>query len=106
MEAMCGYLELGINSLSAKQVSMADLTMPFSVLLGGVVVDKSGLEGRFDARLTFDPAITTNSAQPSSDPNLPSIFTAVQEQLGLKLEAGKGPVDVLVIDGAERPSEN
>jgi uncharacterized protein (TIGR03435 family) len=45
-------------------------------------------------------------AIPMTDPNGPSIFTVVQEQLGLKLEATKGPVDVIVIDSVQKPSEN
>ncbi len=97
---MCGYLGLGRSSLSARQVSTGDLALAFSQLLGRSVVDKTGLTGKVDAHLTFDPA------EPATDPSLPSIFTAVQEQLGLKLEPARGPVDVLVIESAERPSEN
>jgi uncharacterized protein (TIGR03435 family) len=103
---MCGYLGLGRGSLSARQVDTADLAMAFSQLLGRTVVDKTGLACKVDAHLTFDPVITANSTEPSTDPTLPSIFTAVQEQLGLKLESARGQVDVLVIDSAERPSEN
>ena len=103
---VCGYLGLGRGSLSARQVSTADLAMAFSQLLGRSVVDKTGLTGKVDAHLTFDPVITANSTEPSTDPALPSIFTAVQEQLGLKLESARGQVDVLVIDSAERPTEN
>ena len=103
---MCGYLGLGRGSLSARQVDTADLAMAFSQLLGRTVVDKTGLTGKVDAHLTFDPVITANSTEPSTDQTLPSIFTAVQEQLGLKLESARGQVDVLVIEGAERPSEN
>jgi uncharacterized protein (TIGR03435 family) len=103
---MCGYLGLGRSSLTARQVSTADLVMAFSQLLDRSVVDKTGLTGKVDAHLTFDPVITGNSTEPSTDPNLPSIYTAVQEQLGLKLESARGQVDVLVIESAERPSEN
>jgi uncharacterized protein (TIGR03435 family) len=103
---MCGYLGLGRGSLTAKQVGMADLTMAFSQLLGRTVVDKTGLTGKIDAHLIFDPDIAANPMEPSADSGAPSIFTAVQEQLGLKWESAKGPVDVLVIDSVEKPSEN
>jgi len=64
---------------------------------GRPVVDRTGLTGRFDFTLTWAPEGTT-------DTDAPSIFTALQEQLGLKLEPATGPVDVLVVDSVERPS--
>jgi uncharacterized protein (TIGR03435 family) len=64
-----------------------------------IVIDKTGLIGTYDWMLAWDP-------EPAEDSTAPSIFTAVQEQLGLKLEAQKGPVETLVIDNAERPTEN
>jgi len=59
-------------------------------------------------RLPLPPFAAGAQAAPPvlSDPSGPSLFTAVQEQLGLKLESMKGPVEVLIIDHAERPSEN
>jgi uncharacterized protein (TIGR03435 family) len=68
--------------------------------------------GNFDLALTWtpDPVPQRDSAGgpafPPIDPNGPSIFTAVQEQLGLKLESTKGPVDILVIDRVEHPTED
>jgi uncharacterized protein (TIGR03435 family) len=53
----------------------------------------------------FDKKVAAGGIAPA-DPNGPSIFTAIQEQLGLKLDARKGPVDVLIITRAERPSQN
>ena len=71
------------------------------------VVDKTGLNGRYDFTLRFtrdrDLGGPLNSA---ADPDAPSIFTALQEQLGLKLESAKGLVDILFIDHAERPEDN
>jgi len=64
---------------------------------GRIVVDRTGLSGNWQFVLTFAPEGTTES-------NAPSFFTALQEQLGLKLESTKGPVDVLVIDHVERPT--
>jgi uncharacterized protein (TIGR03435 family) len=61
-----------------------------------VVVDRTGLKGSFDVDLEW-------SSDPTSDK--PSIFTAVQEQLGLKLEFERNPVDVVIIDHVERPTE-
>jgi uncharacterized protein (TIGR03435 family) len=63
------------------------------------VIDKTGLQGRYDWTLVWDP-------EPNPDSTEPSLFTAVQEQLGLKLDAQKGPVETLVIDSVAHPSEN
>jgi uncharacterized protein (TIGR03435 family) len=80
------------------------------------VVDLTGIKGVFDLKLSWtpDPATVRNPAEnkesPSvesmSDPSGPSIFSALQEQLGLRLEARKVPVEIIVIDHVERPSEN
>jgi uncharacterized protein (TIGR03435 family) len=77
-----------------------------------VVVDQTGLAGNFDVDLTWTPdqlrppSPVGAPALPPIDPNGPSIFTALQEQLGLKLDAQRGLVDVLVIDRVEKPTEN
>jgi uncharacterized protein (TIGR03435 family) len=68
------------------------------------VVDRTGLTGTFDVRLEYTPQIAGAQAADPSAP--PLIFTAVQQQLGLKLETTKAPVDVLVIDHVEEPSPN
>jgi uncharacterized protein (TIGR03435 family) len=66
------------------------------------VADQTGLTGRWDFLLKWRPDESV-----TSDANaLPGLFTAIQEQIGLKLEAVKAPVDVLVIDHVERPSAN
>jgi uncharacterized protein (TIGR03435 family) len=70
--------------------------------LGRPVIDKTGLKGLFDFRFQF----VRQALSPNPDVSGPSIFTAIEEQLGLKLESAKGPVEVLVIDHVERPSEN
>ena|SRR5579863_235705 len=101
----CGYLAWGRDHVDATKASMADFAKILSRLLGRTVVDKTGITERFPIHLKFIPdevAAGDNSADAAG----PSIFTAVQEQLGLKLESGKGPVEVLVIDHAEKPSEN
>ena len=63
------------------------------------VVDGTGIQGTFDVKLEWSP-------DQSGDSPGPSIFTALQEQLGLRLESGKGPVDILIVDSVDRPSEN
>jgi uncharacterized protein (TIGR03435 family) len=63
--------------------------------------------GLFDFQLRFIPEVGTGpQVAPQVDPAFPSLFTAIQEQLGLKLESSKGPVEVLLIDGVSKPSEN
>jgi uncharacterized protein (TIGR03435 family) len=78
------------------------------------VIDKTGITGKFNFRIEFasdeaTPFFRTAGGDPSAvptDPAGPSIFTALQQQLGLKLERATGPVEFLVIDHVERPSEN
>jgi uncharacterized protein (TIGR03435 family) len=69
---------------------------------GRLVVDKTNLKGFFDFRLQFVPNELSGKPEVSG----PTIFTALQEQLGLKLESAKGPVEVIVIDSVQKPSEN
>jgi bla regulator protein blaR1 len=84
--------------------------------VGRSIIDKTGLTGRYDVQLSFlpdggrggplGPLPPGAPALPPIDPDAPSIFTAVQEQLGLKLESGRGPVDVIVIERVEPPTED
>lgn len=77
----------------------------FLSALGRTVINKTGLTGAFDFHLEWTPERGSSTLQ-ADDSGAPSIFTAVQEQLGLKLAAGKGPVEFVVIDHAEKPSGN
>jgi uncharacterized protein (TIGR03435 family) len=93
----------GIAELNAKGVPMTHFAATLSQQLGRVVVDKTGLKGSFDIKLRWTPdQVTLNTRDVSG----PSIFAAVQEQLGLRLESAKGPVDVIVVESAEKPAEN
>ena len=108
----CGFGGWSRSRYEATTGSMTDLAGGLSGLLERTVVDKTGITGTFHILLTFTPDDSTIRlpdipdlpAAPASDG--PNIFTAIQEQLGLKLESAKGPVDVLVIDHVEKPSEN
>jgi uncharacterized protein (TIGR03435 family) len=79
------------------------LTGLLSEVVDRTVVNKTALMGAFDFHMEWAPLLMSPV---QSNNEGPSIFTAVQEQLGLKLEAAKGPVDFLVIDHAEKPSDN
>jgi uncharacterized protein (TIGR03435 family) len=99
--------ETGLNTnIAGHEGRMVGINAPVFYLstvlsnkLSHPVIDKTGLQGKYDWTLVWDP-------DPGSESTEPSIFTAVQEQLGLKLDAQKGPVETLVIDSVERPSEN
>ena len=108
---------MGRGQLSGEGVQLQMLTQVLSNQLGRPVIDRTGLKGNFDFKLewTPDPGQSAGpfgggppgaDAPPPPDPNGPSIFTALQEQLGLRLESQKGPVEILVIDRVEKPSEN
>jgi uncharacterized protein (TIGR03435 family) len=108
----------GTGSLEANDVEFSSFVQMLSQQLGRTVVDKTGLKGRYDLKLQwapemgqrpttpFGPVPAGVDLPPAADPSGPSIFTAVQEQLGLKLESTKGPVEVLIIDSVEKPTEN
>jgi uncharacterized protein (TIGR03435 family) len=93
----------GFIDSAASQLS--ELTIRLSALLGQPVVDMTGDNRKFDFHLRWTP----DDAQTGTDsaaPDRPSLFTALQEQLGLKLESGKVSGDVLVVDHAELPTDN
>jgi uncharacterized protein (TIGR03435 family) len=93
----------GERTMQATHVSMADFALLLKFFLDRPVVDQTGLTGRYDFRLqwTFD-----ETKAPSDGSAAPGVFTAIGEQLGLKLEPVKAPTDVLVVDKVEHPSEN
>jgi len=95
----------GSGELTARGIPISMLAAQLATSLGRPVIDRTGLTGNFDLNLQWTQQEMLDAEQ-KSDPSRPSLFTAVQEQLGLKLESQKGPVEVLVIDRAERPSEN
>jgi uncharacterized protein (TIGR03435 family) len=94
----------GYNSkITAKCQPMASLAKVLSGQLHRSVIDKTALTGNYDLTLQWTPDGAPASTEADSSP---SIYTAVQEQLGLKLQSAKAPVEVLVVDHAATPSEN
>ena len=106
-------MRIGPGNIAGGGSTMAQFADTLSIWAGRIVVDRTGLTGGFDIDLTWTPEQLPGGRGgdlppgfPAIDPNGPSIFTAVQEQLGLKLDSTKGPVDVLVIDRLEHPTED
>jgi hypothetical protein len=99
---MRGSFMRGGGTLSGIGQPLAAIAQQLSSAVDRIVVDRSGLAGQFDYDLRWSNAglRATDAAADES----PGIFTAVQEQLGLRLDPSRGPVDVVVIDSAERPS--
>ncbi len=97
-----GNLDVHNTEMTARGVSVADLAMNLSFPLDRTVIDKTGLTGRYDFQLRW----TADGASTGAADAPPDLFTAMEEQLGLKLQAAKGPVTTLVIDHVERPEEN
>jgi uncharacterized protein (TIGR03435 family) len=99
-----GGMSVHNRNLVATGVPIARLVDQLSAQLQRVVVDKTGLAGNYNFQLTWSP---DDAAPPSPDVAAPpDIFTALEEQLGLKLQPGKEEIDTLVIDHVEYPSEN
>jgi uncharacterized protein (TIGR03435 family) len=96
----CGFDRSPV-SLRATGMDLASVAAMLSQIAGRIVVDKTELPGQYDFELKWADSSTV-SADPSADGG--SIFTAVQEQLGLRLQADKAPIQVVVIDSVERPT--
>lgn len=106
-----GMMMMGIGQLRATAQTMTGFAGLLTGQAGRKVVDRTNLEGLYDFELTFTPdQIPTNLPPgvsfPAPDPNGPSIFTALQEQLGLKLEPTTGPLESIVIEAVQKPTEN
>jgi len=112
----CG-MRIGPGNLMGGGALMPQFANTLGMFAGRIVVDRTGLEGAYDVDLTWTPDQMPQRPPGAGDgppqingvavdPNGPSLFTAVQEQLGLKLDSQRGPVEMLVIDRAEKPVEN
>jgi uncharacterized protein (TIGR03435 family) len=112
-----GMMRVGRGQLNAQAVPMTSLANMLSQQLHRTVLDKTGLTGKYDIELNWtpdqgpDPMFKGPEGAPqrsdsAPDASGPSIFTALQEQLGLRLQSAKGPVETIVIDHVEMPSEN
>ena len=104
----------GFGQLLIGGMPIAQFARQLSQLAGRVVIDRTGLTGGYDIYLKFTPTPgqlppgppPPGVELPAIDPNGPSLFAALEEQLGLKLESERGPVEVVVIERLERPREN
>jgi uncharacterized protein (TIGR03435 family) len=116
-QAVCGRSMVGSSASGAATISMGaapleQLVTVISAEVAGPVVDRTGLTGLFDILLEFASSRRQVQAAPLAPPDLtkdallPTLRDALQEQLGLRLETEKGPLEVLVIDSVDRPSEN
>jgi uncharacterized protein (TIGR03435 family) len=103
-----GFIRSRGRTMAQFAESLSQLTNTGSSL-NRLIVDRTGLDDPYNVLLRFTPENippVSIPGIPPVDPDGPSIFTALQEQLGLKLEASKGTVDVLVVDSAARPTPN
>jgi len=115
--AVCMTSRLNVGTASMDGTQMAVLANFLTQSVGRPVIDRTGLTSFYDLTLKWTPnpgggptpfglpaGLLPTAPPPPEDPNAPNIFTAVQEQLGLKLEAGRGPVEVVIIDRLDKPT--
>ena len=100
----CGSVVRDTGTISGGGVPIAMLANSLSAVLNSVVSDQTGLSGDFDFELRWSDAADAAKAVPLSD--VPALTTAVQEQLGLRLQPQRGPIEVLVVDRVSPPTEN
>jgi uncharacterized protein (TIGR03435 family) len=106
-----GPITIRTGRLTGESVTIPILIKLLAGPAGRPIIDETGLTARYNFDLKYSPELTSGGAAPGPeatppDPNAPSIFTAVPEQLGLRLDPSRGPVEVLVIEHVEKPSEN
>jgi bla regulator protein blaR1 len=107
-----GTVRVASKSISLESVDLVRMAQVLATALGRPVIDRTGLTGRYNLNLQWDDAPIPQGGVPGLDVPAPpgdeygSIFTAIQDQLGLRLESQRAPVDVIVIDRIERPSAN
>lgn len=108
----CGDFRMGARSLIARGMFMPAFAQVLRGRAGRPVIDRTGLDGAYDLELEWSSDLGLQQAPPGAagaselTPDGLSLFTALQEQLGLRLQADHGPVDVVVIDSAEQPTSN
>lgn len=105
-ERNAGRMTVGPGEFSGQNLPMASIANQISYILHHTVVDKTGLAGKYDLTLKYTSEDSSKEDDGSTDAAGPSIFTAVQEQLGLKLVSTKGPVETLVVDHVDLPTQN
>jgi uncharacterized protein (TIGR03435 family) len=98
----CGRLMWNPGRMLGRRVTLDLLAAELSTLVNRVVVNRTGLTNMFDLDLDWTP----DSGRSFGNPDAPGLFTALGEQLGLRLDSSRGPADVVVVDAVERPTEN
>ncbi len=105
-----GRFRMGRGHVQGEGVSLEDFAAALAGRVGRQILDETHLAGAFDIELNWTPEAAAGSMNPDEaapDPNGASLFAAIREQLGLRLEGRKAPVDILVVDHVERtPTEN
>ena len=113
----CGFFRIPVGRVAASGFAIAQLTPTLADLTGRPVIDKTGVTGLYDFTLKYAPELVRVAGpfgllsprrpvapDTPADPDTPDLFTAVQEQLGLKLESARGLVEMVVIDNIEKPA--
>jgi uncharacterized protein (TIGR03435 family) len=96
---MCRHMTMALWAATLQEIATRDIDVP--------VIDQTGLNSAFDFKLDWTPAVRNSAAAPDDVPAGPTLFDAVETQLGLKLERKMLPLPVIVVDGVERtPIEN
>ena len=98
--------QINNGDLTATALPLSTLTNALAEELDRTVIDKTGLTDVYDLKLRWTPDEDANAADNGAADRPPDLFTALQEQLGLKLDPAKGPVTTLVVDHAEQPTPN